>query len=139
MLMEFFIEHYPEAQIKDFMLLENKKLKNKKIYSAIRDDVKVYLKTQNKENISIIMGEDGKYYAIHSRLHYIGELKSMIGERQYQEFLKPEMQEERSFGNELSKAIDEMLFDIMKSSGTAKDPAENELKYQAHPAFFAVA
>ena len=128
MLMEFFIEHYPEAQIKDFMLLENKKLKNKKIYSAIRDDVKVYLKTQNKENISIIMGEDGKYYAIHSRLHYIGELKSMIGERQYQEFLKPEMQEERSFGNELSKAIDEMLFDIMKSSGTAKDPAENELK-----------
>jgi hypothetical protein len=58
------------------MLFENKKLKNKKIYSAIRNDVKVYLKTQNKEDISIIMGEDGKYYAIHSRLHYIGELKS---------------------------------------------------------------
>lgn len=129
MLMEFLKEHYPEAQIKDFMLFENKKLKNKKIYSAIRDDVKVYLKTQNKEDIiRIIMGEDGKYYAIHSRLHYIGELKSMIGERQYQEFLKPEMQEERSFGNELSKAIDEMLFELMKSSGTAKDPAENELK-----------
>ncbi|MFT3919992.1 relaxase/mobilization nuclease domain-containing protein [Cloacibacterium sp.] len=128
MLMELLKEHYPEAQIKDFMLFENKKLKNKKIYSAIRDDVKVYLKTQNKENISIIMGEDGKYYAIHSRLHYIGELKSMIGEQQYQEFLKPEMQEERSLGNELSKAIDEMLFELMKSSGTAKDPAENELK-----------
>jgi hypothetical protein len=128
MLMEFFIEHYPEAQIKDFMLFENKKLKNKKIYSAIRDDVKVYLKTQNKEDISIIMGEDGKYYAIHSRLHYIGELKSMIGEQQYQEFLKPKMQEERSSGNEFSKAIDEMLFELMKSSGTAKDLAENELK-----------
>jgi DNA topoisomerase VI subunit A len=31
--------------------------------NAIRNDVKVYLKTQNKEDISIIMGEDGKYYA----------------------------------------------------------------------------
>ncbi len=38
------------------------------------------------------------------------------------------MQEERSSGNELSKAIDEMLFELMKSSGKAKDPAENELK-----------
>lgn len=128
MLMKFLKEHYPEAQIKDFMLFENKKLKNKKIYSAIRDDVKAYLKTQNKENISIIMGEDGTYYAIHSRLHYIGELKSMIGEQQYQRFLNPEILKERSFGNELSKAIDEMLFELMKSSGAAKDPVENELK-----------
>lgn len=127
-LLEFFKEHYPEAQIKDFMLFENKKLKNKETYSAIRDDVKAYLKTQNKENISIIMGEDGTYYAIHSRLHYIGELKSMIGEQQYQGFLNPEIQKERSSGNELSKAIDEMLFELMKSSGKAKDPAENELK-----------
>jgi hypothetical protein len=29
---------------------------------------------------------------------------------------------------EFSKAIDEMLFELMKSSGTAKDLAENELK-----------
>ena len=127
-LLEFFKEHYPEAQIKDFMLFESKKLKNKETYNTIRDDVKVYLKTQNKENISIIMGEDGTYYAIHSRLHYIGELKSMIGEQQYQRFLNPEIQKERSSGNELSKAINEMLFELMKSSGTAKDPAENELK-----------
>ena len=122
--MEFLKEH----DLKDFMLFENKKLKNKETYSAIRDDVKAYLKTQNKENISIIMGEDGTYYAIHSRLHYIGELKSMIGEQQYQRFLNPEIQKERSSGNELSKAIEEMLFELMKSSGTAKDPAENELK-----------
>ncbi|MGB4447529.1 MAG: relaxase/mobilization nuclease domain-containing protein [Cloacibacterium sp.] len=128
MLMEFLKEHYPEVQIKDFMLFENKKLKNKETYSAIRDDVKAYLKTQNKENISIIMGEDGKYYAIHSRLHYIGELKSMIGEQPYQRFLNPEIQKERSSGNEFSKAIEEMFFELMKSSGTAKDPAENELK-----------
>ena len=127
-LLEYLKKHYPEAQIKDFMLFENKKLKNKETYSAIRDDVKAYLKTQNKENISIIMGEDGKYYAIHSRLHYIGELKSMIGEQQYQRFLNPEIQKERSSGNEFSKAIDEMLFELMKSTGTAKDPAENELK-----------
>lgn len=124
MLMEFLKEH----DLKDFMLFENKKLKSKEIYSAIRDDVKAYLKTQNKENISIIMGEDGKYYAIHSRLHYIGELKSMIGEQQYQRFLNPEIQKERSSGNEFSKAIDEMLFELMKSPITAKDPAENELK-----------
>ncbi|CAA7387165.1 hypothetical protein CHRY9393_01472 [Chryseobacterium fistulae] len=29
---------------------------------------------------------------------------------------------------ELSKAVNEMLFEWAKSSGTAKDPAENELK-----------
>ena len=26
------------------------------------------------------------------------------------------------------KAVDEMLFELLKSSGTAKDPGENELK-----------
>jgi hypothetical protein len=44
----------------------------------------------------------------------------MIGEKQYQEFLKPKMQEERSSGNEFSKAIDEMLFELMKSSERQK-------------------
>jgi flagellar biosynthesis chaperone FliJ len=44
----------------------------------------------------------------------------MIGEKQYQEFLNPKMQEERSSGNEFSKAIDEMLFELMKSSERQK-------------------
>lgn len=71
-------------------------------------------------------------YAVHTRFHYIGELQSLIGEKEYQKLLNPiqanENRTENNEGNELSKAVNEMLFEWMKSSGTAKDPVENELK-----------
>jgi hypothetical protein len=44
------------------MLFENKKRRTRK-YSILSKMMLKYLKTQNKEDISIIMGEDGKYYA----------------------------------------------------------------------------
>ena len=37
-------------------------------------------------------------------------------------------QSEKKSRGEVMKALDEMLFEIMKTSGTAKDPGENELK-----------
>ena len=110
------------------MLFENKKFKNKEIFSAVRDDVKEYLKTQNNDNVSIIKSEDGKYYTVHSKLHYIGELETLIGEKQSQIFLNPVVKTESKKEADLEKVIDDFLFDMMKSSGTAKDPAEEELK-----------
>ncbi|WP_187477707.1 relaxase/mobilization nuclease domain-containing protein [Amniculibacterium sp. G2-70] len=132
LLQVFLNTRLPENEVKDFMLFENKKLKSKETFGAIRDDVKEYLKSQNKEDVNIIKSEDGKYYIVHSRLHYIGELEPMIGEKKYQEFLNPQLrtaqQSENKEGNELKKAVNEMLFELMKSTGTARDPAENELK-----------
>jgi hypothetical protein len=59
----------------------------------------------------------------------------LIGEKEYRGFLNSEMgsgeksgsQSEKKSRGEVMKAVDEMLFEIMKISGTAKDPGENEL------------
>ncbi|AZI38658.1 relaxase/mobilization nuclease domain-containing protein [Epilithonimonas vandammei] len=131
-LLKYLKERYPENELSDFMLFENKKLKNKELFNAIRSDTKEYLKSQRKDDVSLVRSDEGKYYAIHSRLHFVGELQTLIGEKQYQQFLNPELKNEKlpenNTGNELKQVINEMLFEWMKSSGTAKDPSENELK-----------
>ena len=90
--------------------------------------MKEHLKTQNHNDVSIIKSEGGKYYAIHSRFHYIGELEILIGEKQFQSFLNPTVKTENKKEDSLEKVIDDFLFDMMKSSAVAKDPAEEELK-----------
>ncbi len=131
-LLSYMKIQHPDNELSDFMLFENKKQKNREIFNAIRTDVKEYLKSQGGNNVSLIRSEEGKYYAIHSRLHFVGELQSLIGEKQYQQFLEPRLKSEKlsesNSGNELKQAVNEMIFDWIKSSGTAKDPAENELK-----------
>ena len=127
-LLNYLKHKHPENELHSFMLFENKKFKNKEIFSAVRDDVKEYLKTQNNDNVSIIKSEDGKYYTVHSKLHYIGELETLIGEKQSQIFLNPVVKTESKKEVGLEKVIDDFLFDMMKSSGAAKDPAEEELK-----------
>ncbi len=131
-MLKYLKERYPENELRDYMLFENKKLKNNELFNFIRNDVKEYLKSQRGDDVSLIRSEEGKYYAIHSRLHFVAELQTLIGEKQYQWFLNPELKNdkvsENSTGNELKQAVNEMLFEWMKSSGTAKDPAENELK-----------
>ena len=67
---------------------------------------------------------------------YVGELQSLIGEKEYQSFLNPNQANEVRTVNqtvsneakELSKGVNEMLFEWTKHSGTSKDPAEEELK-----------
>lgn len=131
-LLEFLKAQHPGYELNDFMLFENKKLKSKAIFSTVRNDVKEYLKNQRRDNVIAIKAEDEKYYAIHTRLHFIGELQTLIGEKQYQQFLNPELKNEKltenNTGNKLNEAINDMFFDWMTSSGTAKDPAEGELK-----------
>ena len=68
--------------------------------------------------------------------HYVGELQSLIGEKEYQSFLNPNQanetrtvnQTESNETKELSKAVNEMLFELTKHLGISKDPAEKELK-----------
>ncbi|AZB28728.1 relaxase/mobilization nuclease domain-containing protein [Chryseobacterium balustinum] len=135
-LLEFFKKNNPEAEIKDFMLFKNRGKKDLETYRKVQFEVKDFIKNQkntnDEKNISITKGEDGKLYAVHKRFHYIGELQSLIGEKECQRFLNPiqanENRTENNESNELSKAVNEMLFELLKSSGTAKDPAENELK-----------
>ena len=135
-LIEYLKHQNPENVPKDFMLFENKKRKNKEVFNSLKNDVRNHLKTQNNNNVKIIKSEEGIYYAVHAKLHYVGELQSLIGEKEYQSFLNPNQaneartvnQTESNEAKELSNAVDEMLFEWTKHSGTSKDPAEEELK-----------
>ena len=135
-LMEYLKHQNPENVPKEFMLFENKKRKNKGVFNSVKNDVGNYLKTQSNNSVKIIKSEEGIYYAVHTKLHYIGELQSLIGEKEYQSFLNPNQaneartvnQTESNEAKELSKAVNEMLFEWTKHSGTSKDPSEEELK-----------
>lgn len=135
-LIEYLKRQNPENVPKEFMLFENKKRKNKEVFNSVKNDVGNYLKTQSNDSVKIIKSEEGIYYAVHTKLHYLGELQSLIGEKEYQEFLNPNQvgetrtvnQTESNEAKELSKAVNEMLFEWTKHSGTSKDPAEEELK-----------
>ncbi len=135
-LMEYLKHQNPKNVPKDFMLFENKKRKNKEVFNSVKNELRNYLKTQNNDHVKIIKSEEGIYYAVDAKLHYVGELQSLIGEKEYQKFLNPNQasetrtvnQTESNDTKELSKAINEMLFEWTKHSGTSKDPSEEELK-----------
>ena len=135
-LIEYLKHQNPENVPKEFMLFENKKRKNKEVFNSVKNDVRNYLKTQSNNSVKIIKSEEGIYYAVHTKLHYIGELQSLIGEKEYQKFLNPNQtietrtvkQTESNEAKELSRAVNEMLFEWTKHSGPSKDPAEEELK-----------
>lgn len=135
-LIEYLKHQNPENVPKEFMLFENKKRKNKGVFNSVKNDVGNYLKTQINDHVKIIKSEEGIYYAVHTKLHYVGELQSLIGEKEYQKFLNPNQanetrtvnQTESNEAKELSKAVNEMLFEWTKHSGTSKDPSEEELK-----------
>ena len=135
-LMEYLKHQNPENVPKEFMLFENKKRKNKEVFNSVKNELRNYLKTQNNDHVKIIKSEEGIYYAVDAKLHYVGELQSLIGEKEYQKFLNPNQanevrtvnQTESNEAKELSKAVNEMLFEWTKHSGTSKDPSEEELK-----------
>ena len=135
-LLEHLKRQNPDHIPKDFMLFETKKRKNKEIFGAVRSEVKQYLRTQNAKDVHIIKSEDGKFYAIHSKLHYVGELEQLIGEKDYQRFLNPaenhqqvSVTENERLSKELNASINNLIFQFSKSSGgTGKDPGEEERK-----------
>lgn len=124
----------PENAVKEFMLFESKKIKNREVFNSIKNDVKDYVKTQNRKDVHLIKLEEGKYYAVQSKLHYVGTLENLIGEKAYQKFLHPSQElvsenREENLSKELDRSIDELIFQFTKpSGGTGKDPAEEELR-----------
>ncbi|MDV3662758.1 mobilization protein [Elizabethkingia anophelis] len=135
-LIEYLKRQNPNGVPKDFMLFETKKRKNREVFGSVRKDVKQYVKTQSPKDVHIIKSKDDKYYAIHSKLHYVGELEQLIGEKDYQNFLNPNLNQQQvsvsqneKLTKELSKSINDLIFQFSKSSGgSGKDPAEEELK-----------
>lgn len=125
----------PDHPIKEFMLFKTNKWKNKELLNTIKNDVKEYLKTQSQKDIGIIKSEEGIYYAVHFRLHYIGRLETLIGEKEYQKFFNQspvqqikEEQKEDAFSKELNQSISELMFEWSKNTGGAKDPSEDDWK-----------
>lgn len=136
-LLEFLKIKNPEAGVKDFMLFENRGRKDLETYRKVQNEVRDYISYSRKvkvknDNISFLKNDEGKLYAVHARYHYVGELRSLVGEKEYQKYLDPDLQviqpNKTKGKNELKDAVEEILFEFMKSSATAKDPAENELK-----------
>lgn len=127
---EVMIKSLNDDSVKDFMVFENKFRKTKVIYQSIRKEVLEYLKNGQNDQISIVKNDDGDFYAIHHRYHHIQDLKSLVGEKIIEQIFYPEQNLQEAKGtfqkqeSNLSKLIDELL----KSSYTAKDPAEDALK-----------
>ncbi|MEN5132131.1 relaxase/mobilization nuclease domain-containing protein [Elizabethkingia anophelis] len=140
-LLEFFNTEKSKHEIKEFMLFQNKVKKDIEAYREVRSDVKDFVKNWRNEqyknnDVTIIKNEDGKYYALHTKLHYISELETLIGEREYERFISPQTQKQsmlpeinnEAIAQEILKATEEIMEDLMKSSPTSKDPGEDELK-----------
>lgn len=138
-LLDFVNKNNPEAKLQEFMLFENRAKKDLETYRGIQSEVRNHLqnnayKNSDEDKVFIIKSESGKVYAISTKHHFVGELQSLIGDREYQRILNSEIGDSEKSGHEknsrseVMKAVDEMLFEVMKTSGISKDPGENELK-----------
>ncbi len=138
-LLGFLNKNNPEANLQECMLFENRAKKDLETYRGIQSEVRNHLKNKadknsDDDNVSIIRGGSGKTYAISIKYRFVVEVQSLIGEKEYQRILNSEIgnseksQHEKHSRSEVMKAVDEMLFEVMKTSGTPKDPGENELK-----------
>lgn len=73
--------------IKDFMLFENKKIKNN-IKEKIKTDVKNTVQNNSKNNfVAVGKNAQGDYYAIHQRYHQVHKLNTLIDSNTYSLFL----------------------------------------------------
>ena len=130
-LLKYFRQNHRINQLNDFMLFENKIRKDIEIYRKVQNEVRASIKQNNNENIKIVRTEEGKFYALHTKFHYVSELEKLVGEKDFSQFLNSEIQtkpNEKQTKNELSKSVEHLLFEFSKTSGTGKDPAEKELK-----------
>lgn len=138
-LLGFLNKNHPEANLQECMLFENRAKKDLENYRGIQREVRNHLqnnayKNSDEDKVFIIKSESGKVYAICTKHHFVGELQSLIGEKEYQRILNSEIgnseksQHEKHSRSEVMKAVDEMLFEVMKTSGISKDPGQNELK-----------
>ena len=117
------LNYFAKNGVKDFMLFENKKRKDWETFKKIQSDFREYSNTQQNPNVSIIKGDDGKFYAIHEKYHYVSELKTIIGDKDYQTFINPSINEQETTtknqkANEIIEGIKNIGKEFLKSSGT---------------------
>lgn len=139
-LMEYLNKTFWRGEIKDFMLFENKGKKDVETYRKVQDEVKDFLfKPQSKiqnHNMKFLEAGHQKIYMIHTRYHYISDLKLLIGEIQFDRFLENGglaalFKESSATGKSIcgiKDAVNDVLFDLMKISGSTTDPFENDMK-----------
>lgn len=134
-LMEYLKRTNTGMTAKDFMLFETKRRKIKDIFESVKKEAKDYVKNQSSKDLHLIKSEDGKYYLVHTKLHYVVALEHLIGEKEYQKFLNPNQEtpalqpkEDENLSKELSQSMNDLLFQFTKTSGSGKDPAEDEFK-----------
>ncbi|AZI20608.1 relaxase/mobilization nuclease domain-containing protein [Chryseobacterium taklimakanense] len=118
-------------QVSDFMVFTNKARRNNENYRAFKNEVIEYLKTSRNDNIQILRENSGTFYAVHQQYHRIENLSVLIGEKNFEKIFGPKTPSEENWHQ--VKGLDkrtaqEFLNEMMKSSYTQKDPAEDELK-----------
>ncbi|RNA61395.1 mobilization protein [Chryseobacterium nematophagum] len=133
-LIQYLDKQYGGNAVKDFMLFETKKRKSREVFNSVRNDVNQYIRSPKNNDITIMKSESGKYYVVHSKSHYVGELEYLIGEKEYQKFLNPHQHHELILENKnlvkkLERSINDLIFQFSISSiGSGKDSAEDENK-----------
>ncbi len=121
-----------EYSVKDFMIFNNRKRLKKDDYKQVQSDTIDFIKSKGvNENVSIAQTEDGKLYAIHSKMHHIQELQSLVGKNYYDQFVNPGKYETtESYENENEyrgqSSIDELMREMMKSAYGKTDPYDIE-------------
>lgn len=116
------LNYFVKNGVKDFMLFENKKRKDWETFKKIQSEFREYSKTQQNPNVSIIKGDDGKFYAIHEKYHYVSELKTIIGDKDYKTFINPSINVQEKVtkhqkNNEFIEGIKNIGKEFLKSSG----------------------
>ncbi len=118
--------------VKDFMLFHNKGTKNINDYSELKKEVIDFIQHgKHADRVTIEQTDDGRYFAINSKYHHIQELKSLVGDSVYAEFINPNQNENYSENKMKSEGIgniiDNVLHDFSKSEFGKKDPFEDDL------------
>ncbi len=119
------------SPLKDFMVFKNASKRDREIHKNFRDEVLHYLKTGKGDHVQILRGENGSFYALNHRSHQIESVISLIGQNNFEQIFYPG--QNRNAGatdatrNESSQ-VNKLLGELLESSYTAKDPAEDELK-----------
>lgn len=117
--------------VSDFMVFINKSKRNNENYRSFKNEVIDYLKTSKNDNIQILKDESGTFYAVHQQYHRIENLSVLIGEMYFEKIFGSKSTSDESWMQDKDSTkttAQELLNELLKSSYSAKDPAEDELK-----------
>ena len=112
----------PNKPIQDFMLFFNKN-KNAEIWKQGNVDILELIKSGKESSDKVeIIGEEGKYYAVHMQLHQVWEVSRLIENQKSQniaekENLGSEIKNLTNFGNQLGlNIVSEIATDVVETT-----------------------